>query len=108
MRLIRFILILLLLAGSPVAGLCGGIKTATEGERQAQSGSPIQEEQELSAYAVPLWDIPNVPLIGHFPITNSMLVTWIVALGVIIFAQIATRNMKPVPEGAQNFWEWMV
>jgi F-type H+-transporting ATPase subunit a len=46
--------------------------------------------------------------IGSFPVTNSMLVTWIVALGIIIFAQIATRNMKRIPDGAQNFWEWMV
>ena len=37
-----------------------------------------------------------------------MVVTWIVALGLIIFAQVATRNMKSVPEGAQNFWEWLV
>jgi F-type H+-transporting ATPase subunit a len=49
--------------------------------------------------------------IGRFfglPITNSMVVTWVVAIGLIIFAQAATRNMKEVPEGAQNFWEWMV
>ncbi|MGA2543892.1 MAG: F0F1 ATP synthase subunit A [Verrucomicrobiota bacterium] len=46
--------------------------------------------------------------IGAFPVTNSMLVTWIVALGVILFARFATRHMKRVPEGAQNFWEWMV
>ncbi len=46
--------------------------------------------------------------IGGFPVTNSMIVTWIVALGLIIFAQIATRNMKEIPAGAQNFWEWMV
>ena len=37
-----------------------------------------------------------------------MVVTWIVALGMIVFAQVATRNMKAIPEGAQNFWEWMV
>jgi len=43
-----------------------------------------------------------------FGITNSMLVTWIVALGIIIFAQIATRRIKPIPTGAQNFWEWLV
>jgi F-type H+-transporting ATPase subunit a len=46
--------------------------------------------------------------IGPLPITNSMVVTWVVALGLIIFAQVATRNMKAIPEGAQNFWEWMV
>ncbi|HXY60569.1 MAG TPA: F0F1 ATP synthase subunit A [Chthoniobacterales bacterium] len=46
---------------------------------------------------------------GHgFGITNSMLVTWIIALGIIIFAQIATRRVQPIPSGAQNFWEWIV
>ncbi|HVO09483.1 MAG TPA: F0F1 ATP synthase subunit A [Vicinamibacteria bacterium] len=42
------------------------------------------------------------------PITNSMVVTWVVAVGLIVFAQLATRNMKRVPEGAQNFLEWLV
>jgi len=46
--------------------------------------------------------------IGNFAITNSMLVTWIVAAGIIIFAQLATRKIQPVPSGAQNFWEWLV
>jgi F-type H+-transporting ATPase subunit a len=53
---------------------------------------------------------PDAPLIdlGIFKVTNSMIVTWIVALGIIIFAQYATRKIKDVPEGAQNFWEWLV
>jgi F-type H+-transporting ATPase subunit a len=42
------------------------------------------------------------------PITNSMIVSWIVALALIIFAQFATRKMKQVPEGAQNFLEWII
>src|ERR1700741_5069491 len=46
--------------------------------------------------------------IGGFGITNSMLVTWIVAASIIIFAQIATRNIKSIPSGIQNFWEWLV
>ena len=37
-----------------------------------------------------------------------MMVTWIVAILLIIGAQMATRQIKEVPEGAQNFWEWMV
>jgi F-type H+-transporting ATPase subunit a len=44
----------------------------------------------------------------NFPITNSMVVSWIVALGLIAFAQVATRQMKQVPTGAQNFVEWLV
>jgi F-type H+-transporting ATPase subunit a len=46
--------------------------------------------------------------IGKLTVTNSMLVSWIVAIGVILFAQMATRNIKAVPSGAQNFWEWLV
>jgi F-type H+-transporting ATPase subunit a len=58
---------------------------------------------------------PAVPLkpaelfhIGKFSVTNSMLVTWFVAAAVIIFAQLATRNLQRVPSGIQNFWEWLV
>jgi F-type H+-transporting ATPase subunit a len=42
------------------------------------------------------------------PITNSMLVTWIVAVGLIVFAQLSTRRMSEVPGGAQNFAEWLI
>jgi F-type H+-transporting ATPase subunit a len=45
---------------------------------------------------------------GGFGITNSMLVTWIVAAGIIIFSQIATRRVQRIPSGIQNFWEWLV
>ena len=60
------------------------------------------EEHGLSAKAVELARPFN------FPITNSMVVSWIVALALIIFAQVATWNMKQVPSGAQNFLEWLV
>jgi F-type H+-transporting ATPase subunit a len=42
------------------------------------------------------------------PITNSMLVTWIAAIGLIVFAQLATRKLAQVPGGAQNLLEWLV
>src|SRR6185503_17392105 len=43
-----------------------------------------------------------------FPITNSMVVTWIVALSLVLFAQVATRKMTQVPGGAQNLLEFLV
>jgi F-type H+-transporting ATPase subunit a len=43
-----------------------------------------------------------------FFITNSMLVTWIVGLAVILFARLATRRLQSVPTGPQNLWEWLV
>jgi F-type H+-transporting ATPase subunit a len=43
-----------------------------------------------------------------FPITNSMVVTWIAAIALIVFARYASRDMRSVPGGAQNFLEWLV
>jgi F-type H+-transporting ATPase subunit a len=60
------------------------------------------EEHGLPAKAVELARPFN------FPITNSMVVSWIVALALIVFAQVATRKMEAVPTGAQNFLEWLV
>ena len=60
-----------------------------------------EPEQGLPQYAV------KIDSWGSF-ITNSMVVTWIVAIGLIIFARAATRDMKHVPDGAQNFLEWLV
>src|SRR5262245_27381739 len=37
-----------------------------------------------------------------------MVVTWIVALALLVFARFATRRMTEVPGGAQNFLEWIV
>ena len=46
--------------------------------------------------------------LGPLVVTNSMVVTWLVALGLILFAQVATRSMQMVPSGMQNFAEWLV
>ena len=43
-----------------------------------------------------------------FPVTNSMVVTWIAALALIVFARAATRKMTEVPGPAQNLMEWLI
>ena len=60
-----------------------------------------EAEHRLPQYAVKIehW--------GGF-ITNSMVVSWVVAIALIIFARVATRDMKGVPGGAQNLLEWLV
>jgi F-type H+-transporting ATPase subunit a len=67
------------------------------------SGTPMEEHHALSQRAVD---------IGHvfgLPITNSMVVTWVVAVGLILFARLATGgDMKKVPTGMQNFAEWLI
>jgi F-type H+-transporting ATPase subunit a len=67
-----------------------------------RGGSVVAAEHGLPQNAVEI----ARPL--GFPITNSMVVTWIVAVILIIFARVATRDMKHVPGGAQNLLEWLV
>ena len=74
---------------------------AAPAPRLAERREASREQESISQSAQPLG------LKGVF-VTNSMLVTWIVAAGLIVFAQAATRKMKEVPSGAQNFWEWLV
>ena len=69
-----------------------------------ESGTTAPEPQEHGLSAKPV----EIARPFNFPITNSMLVSWMVAVGLIVFAQLATRKMKQVPSGAQNFLEWLV
>lgn len=76
--------------------------SAGAAEQLAAAPIPAQEEHGLSQKAIEV-----ARLIG-FPLTNSMVVSWIVALALIVFARVATRRVKQVPDGAQNFMEWLV
>lgn len=107
MRLLKAIL----LSGLLWVGVCGLGSVAAAAEAPAaeaitHTGAASAEEHGLPRYAVEITRL-STPF-GPFSITNSMVVTWIVAIGLIVFAQVATRRMKEIPDGAQNFWEWMV
>src|ERR1700741_299802 len=66
-----------------------------------------EEHAEKEEHGIPLK--PDVLYhIGPLAVTNSMVVTWVVAAGILICAQLATRKIKPVPSGLQNFWEWLL
>jgi F-type H+-transporting ATPase subunit a len=82
-----------------ILGLAGSVMLAT---------SAFAAEGEPAEHGVPLKAQMLVDFGKGFGITNSMLVTWIVAAAIIVFAQIATRRVQPIPSGAQNFWEWIV
>jgi F-type H+-transporting ATPase subunit a len=71
-------------------------------ERVMEAVEKEPEEHGLTQNAV---DIAN--FVG-IPITNSMVVTWITAAILIIFTTVATKDMKLVPGGIQNFCEWLV
>ena len=79
----------------------------------AEPGAHAEHKHEgLTPNAPPIfWGIGGDPAtnkVGPFAMTNSMIFTWLVAFGIILFARYATRQIKDVPDGAQNFWEWLV
>ncbi|MBI4325292.1 MAG: F0F1 ATP synthase subunit A [Chloroflexi bacterium] len=65
-------------------------------------GAAASSEHGLPPRAV------EIGRIGAFPITNSMVLSWLVAAALIVCAQMSTKRMKEIPSGAQNFWEWLV
>jgi F-type H+-transporting ATPase subunit a len=77
------------------------------GHGNAEQGSLPAAIPEAEEHGLPQKAVEIARPFG-FPITNSMVVSWIVAVGLIIFARAATRDMKGVPGGAQNFLEWLV
>ena len=46
--------------------------------------------------------------IGPLPVTNSMVVAWMVALGLILLVQAGTKKVQLLPGGLQNFLEFVV
>jgi F-type H+-transporting ATPase subunit a len=105
MQLLRIILVLAGLAFGPTllhAATSEVVAGASEALAVGEHGDAAHEEHHgLPAYA------PQIK-IGPFSVTNSMIMTWIVAIAIIVFAQFATRKIQAVPSGAQNFWEFLV
>lgn len=104
MRLVRIIFAFALLTATAFAVKAATGESVAGGENVAQDAAAHVEKAEhgLPAAAV------RIGHIGGLPITNSMVVTWVVALGIIVCARFATRKIQAVPSGAQNFWEWLV
>jgi F-type H+-transporting ATPase subunit a len=63
--------------------------------------------QDPAAHALPPQAVEIARPFG-FAITNSMVLTWIVTVVLVLFARMSTRNMHQVPARAQNLMEWLV
>jgi F-type H+-transporting ATPase subunit a len=68
----------------------------------AAVASEVQHTEGLTPNA------PQVFSLGPLPVSNSMVLSWIVALVIILVARAATRRIKENPTGLQNFVEWVV
>jgi F-type H+-transporting ATPase subunit a len=74
---------------------------------QESQGAAVPAAAAAEEHGLPRHAVEIARPLG-FPITNSMVVSWGVALGLVVFSQYATRKMQKVPGGAQNFLEWLV
>lgn len=111
MQLLRIILTVLTvtLAGAAYAAehaapAAGAVveQAAHDAASTAHDGPGKAEPHGLPSYAVKVFQV------GPVVITNSMVVTIIVTLAMVVFAQLVSRNVRAVPTGLQNFAEWMV
>lgn len=115
MQLIRVILAVVALAlanvipafaaGPEHGGISADISAHAAGAAEAVTPAGAEghgEHHGLPANALKVFQF------GPVVITNSMVITILVTLGIVIFAQLVSRNVKPVPAGLQNFAEWMV
>ena len=107
MQRFRAILVVLALAAMVALPLAGWAADAAQDPAAAAVGQAAEAahgggESHGLPTAAPQFHI------GPLLVTNSMILTWVVALGIIVFARMATKNIQMVPQGAQNFWEWLV
>ena len=102
LRLLALCMFMSLTAGSFLTVAAASTSPQTTSAQELGPATPEPQEHGLSAKPV------EIARPFNFPITNSMLVSWLVAVALIVFAQLATRKMKQVPNGAQNFLEWLV
>ncbi len=107
MYMYRLFLVLLLMAVSPViaVGAAGG--EVPEVVHAGAVDAHVAEGGHGEHHALPP-DAQEIAKVAGLPITNSMVITWTVSLGLIVLAQLGTRRMQMVPSGLQNFWEWLV
>lgn len=57
---------------------------------------------EVTLFSEPIFQI------GKFPITNSLINSWVVVFILVIFSLVLTKKIKKVPKGIQNFFEMIV
>lgn len=88
--------------GEVAAAEAGVHEVAADAAHAVEHAAAHAEHSEGLPAAAPRFNL------GPLKVTNSMILTWVIALFIIVFAQFATRNLKAVPQGAQNFWEWLV
>ncbi|MDG1890211.1 MAG: F0F1 ATP synthase subunit A [Verrucomicrobiota bacterium] len=105
-------LIWLSLVAMPMAAVAAELEQdtaeiASEVAFSELNGTHAEDHAAEAHHGLPPAAVPIFEL-GPVVVTNSMVVSFAVALLLIIGAQMATRSMKDVPTGLQNFFEMLV
>jgi len=113
MRIIVLLSILLSSFGMPLTGIAAeeatnGHTLAADSTHEAESAATHDGQSEEGHHGLTAHPMKILHLPLGFELTNSMLVLVIVTAGIVIFAQLVSRNVKAVPSGIQNFAEWLV
>jgi F-type H+-transporting ATPase subunit a len=63
----------------------------------------------------PLWKLPDIKIapdtifyIGSFPVSNTLLCTWITIVILLLLFFLGTRKKSMIPAGIQNLVEWAI
>jgi F-type H+-transporting ATPase subunit a len=113
MRLIKVIFACGLLAMLVVAGLKAQTPAAPVPAVQPAQGvstptaASAPAKAEEAAEAIPQAAPPLFTVLG-FPVTNSMVCTWIVAALIFVIVRATTWKLKEIPTGGQNVMETLV
>ena len=99
----KIIFALVLLGVTSAISLKAAATVASAGE-VVQAAAAEHSAPLVSGYA------PTLFSIGQFPITNSMVYAWVVAIVIILFVRVAMRNLRAdkAPSGAGNLLESIV
>ena len=108
---IKLIWALVLLVSATSFAMAAAVEPAAAGHDAATHAAAalgeVAQHAEGHSSGLPA-AAPRLFTIGPIIVTSSMVVTWTVALLLIVLTRLAMANAKDVPTGAQNFWEWLV
>lgn len=71
-------------------------------------GADASHGPPVSPAAPELYDLQKLGLPFSFPITNSMVYTWIIMAVIFIVIRLGTKNLREIPTGLQNAIEMVV
>jgi len=102
-RKIAFVLALLAVLFTVTAGAQSAVSAVTN----SAVASVAPAKAEVAEPLVPL-AAPTLFYIGPVPVTNSMLLTWVVALLIIVIVRVTTGKVTEIPGTGQNVMEAII